>query len=82
MLCKVLTYKTKSSVGVYPEHRQTWAKLKALPPSSIEWSILCPGIMRPLSKTTYPLAHQASAKNISLLLMSPLSGRVSSCGHH
>lgn len=57
--------KTKSSLRVFPEHRQTWSKLRALPPSTIEWSILCPGVMLPLSKITYPLANEASAKNIS-----------------
>ncbi|KAJ5102688.1 hypothetical protein N7532_003217 [Penicillium argentinense] len=51
-------------VRMFPEHRSTWAKLKALPPSSMEWSILCPSMMTPRSKDSYPLASGSSSKNI------------------
>ncbi|KAJ5697569.1 hypothetical protein N7488_011253 [Penicillium malachiteum] len=49
---------------IFPEHHQTWNKLRSLPPNALEWSILCPGFMHPLSQTTYPLAPNATADNI------------------
>ena len=60
-----------NSVGVFPEHRYTWSKLQAIPPSAINWSILCPGVMKPLSKTSYPLAANASAENLQASSGSP-----------
>lgn len=60
-----------NSVGVFPEHRHTWSKLQAIPPSAIDWSILCPGVMQPLSKTTYPLAANSSAENLQASSGSP-----------
>lgn len=49
---------------LFPEHCQTWDKLQALPKSTINWSILCPGVMHPLSKISYPLDTNASADNL------------------
>ncbi|KAJ9148543.1 hypothetical protein NKR23_g4968 [Pleurostoma richardsiae] len=49
---------------LFPEHRITWAKLNALPRSKLIWSILCPGVMQPRSKTTYPFDTSASEENL------------------
>ncbi|KAH8594580.1 hypothetical protein B0O99DRAFT_545703 [Bisporella sp. PMI_857] len=49
---------------IYPEHRETWAKVTGVPQSRLVWSILCPGIMHSLSSVTYPLDHRASAENL------------------
>ncbi|KAJ5713245.1 uncharacterized protein N7483_010426 [Penicillium malachiteum] len=56
---------------IFPEHRQTWNKLRSLPPTAMEWSILCPGFMHPLSQTTYPLASNATADNIDASASTP-----------
>ncbi|KAJ5647043.1 hypothetical protein N7490_003415 [Penicillium lividum] len=64
-------YRLVDYLRMYPQHRHTWEKLQALPPSGIQWSVLCPGVMYPLSERTYPLANEASAKNLSVASTSP-----------
>ncbi|KAJ5928471.1 hypothetical protein N7466_007427 [Penicillium verhagenii] len=56
---------------MFPQHSHTWATLQALPPSGIQWSVLCPGFMHPRSETTYPLPNEASANNLSVAGTSP-----------
>ncbi|KAJ5577739.1 uncharacterized protein N7459_006703 [Penicillium hispanicum] len=56
---------------MFPEHRWTWRKLRALPRGSLAWSILCPGFMHPLSEDTYPLAAGASADNLAAMVSVP-----------
>ncbi|KAJ5355383.1 uncharacterized protein N7496_012595 [Penicillium cataractarum] len=50
---------------MFKEHASTWAKLRALPPSAIAWSILCPGMMVPLTKNKDSTLPESSTENIS-----------------
>ncbi|PWY69606.1 hypothetical protein BO94DRAFT_477772, partial [Aspergillus sclerotioniger CBS 115572] len=44
-----------NSMHIFPSHQQTIAKLNALPKSSLNWSLLCPGVMYPASEEVmYP----------------------------
>ncbi|KAJ5916933.1 hypothetical protein N7504_000948 [Penicillium tannophilum] len=64
-------YRIVDYLRMFPQHRHTWAKLQALPPSGIRWSVLCPGVMYPMSETTYPLPNEASANNLTVASTSP-----------
>ncbi|OQD85104.1 hypothetical protein PENANT_c011G08084 [Penicillium antarcticum] len=57
-------YKIVDYLRIFPEYRQTWAKLQKVPSSSISWSILCPGVMSPLRSLSYPSAAEASGQNL------------------
>ncbi|PYI09366.1 hypothetical protein BO78DRAFT_308245 [Aspergillus sclerotiicarbonarius CBS 121057] len=39
---------------MFPEHRHTISQLESLPKSSVNWSLLCPGMMHALGEVTYP----------------------------
>lgn len=54
----------KISIYVFPEHSLTWAKVQAVPRETVAWSVLCPGVMKPRSPVTYPLADGSSEENL------------------
>ncbi|KAJ5645287.1 hypothetical protein N7507_011298 [Penicillium longicatenatum] len=64
-------YRIVDYLRMFPQHQHTWAKLQALPPSGIQWSVLCPGQMYPMSAMTYPVPNEASAENLSVASTSP-----------
>ncbi|KAE8155314.1 hypothetical protein BDV25DRAFT_146476 [Aspergillus avenaceus] len=52
-------------IPMFREHITTWNKLRDLPPSAISWSILCPGLMRPVGESPLSTPATGSVDNLS-----------------
>lgn len=68
-----MTILTSNSIPVYLEHRQNVALLKALPPDTVEWSMLCPGNMASeLSEIIVPTKSSSKGRLIVASSTPPL----------
>lgn len=73
-LCSCVSFRdlTASSIPIFLAHRQNFALLKALPPNSVDWSILCPSTMTPeSSEMTVPMIS-SHARLTANAMMPPL----------
>lgn len=63
---------TTCSVPVFLEHRQNIKVLEALPPNSVEWSLLCPSAMAPENTQVSVPAKSARDKLVANATSPPL----------